>query len=56
MAREDLARCAFEALDQLRQGKISSASKPMRVETRLVLRQSTDSPREAIEALRGNRR
>jgi LacI family transcriptional regulator len=56
MAREDLARCAFEALDQLRQDKISSASKPMRVETRLVLRQSTDSPREAIEALLRNRR
>ncbi|MGD0481557.1 MAG: LacI family DNA-binding transcriptional regulator [Terracidiphilus sp.] len=56
MAREDLARCAFEALDQLRQGKISSVSKPMRVETRLVLRQSTDSPREATEALRRNRR
>jgi LacI family transcriptional regulator len=56
MAREDLARCAFEALDQLRQGKISSVSKPMRVETRLVLRQSTDSPREATEALRRNLR
>jgi len=56
MAREDLARCAFEALDQLRLGKITSASRPMRVETRLVLRQSTDSPREAIKALRRNRR
>jgi DNA-binding LacI/PurR family transcriptional regulator len=52
MAREDLARCAFDALDQLRQDKVSSASKPVRVATRLVLRQSTDSPREAIDALR----
>lgn len=52
MAREDLARRAFDALQLLRQGK--APSNPLRVETRLVLRQSTDSPKEAIKALRRN--
>jgi LacI family transcriptional regulator len=56
MSREELARCAFDALDQLRQGKISNLSKPIRVLTHLVLRQSTDSPKEAIAALRRNKR
>jgi LacI family transcriptional regulator len=56
MAREELARCAFDALDQLRQGKISSSSKPIRVHTHLVLRQSTDSPKEAIAALKRKKR
>jgi LacI family transcriptional regulator len=56
MARQDLARAAFKGLKQLQEAEISAALEPIRIETKLIVRQSTDSPREAIEALRGRPR
>jgi len=44
MAREELARSAFNALMQLRQGKHGPAFEPRRISTRLILRQSTEAP------------
>jgi LacI family transcriptional regulator len=53
MSRQDLARAAFDGLMRLREGKIPASLDPIRVATNLVVRQSTDAPREAIFALRG---
>jgi LacI family transcriptional regulator, galactose operon repressor len=55
MSREDLARAAFKGLKLLRQKDISTPLDPIRVATNLVLRQSTSSPKEAIDALRRGR-
>lgn len=43
MSRKELARCAFEVLEHLRQGK-APGQQPLRVATEFVLRQSTHSP------------
>jgi LacI family transcriptional regulator len=41
MSREDIARSAFHALEQLRDGSALQPSDPLAIPTRLVLRQST---------------
>ena len=51
MSRQDLARAAFEGLKKLWAKDCSGSRAPIRVGTRLVVRQSTDSPREAASAL-----
>jgi LacI family transcriptional regulator len=56
MSREDLAHAAFKALKQLREEEIRGPLNPIRVKTSLVVRQSTDPPREALNALRGKDR
>ena len=53
MSRQDLARAAFDGLMQLRVERTPASFDPIRVATNLVVRQSTDVPREAILALRG---
>lgn len=50
MSRQDLARAAFRGLEQLWAG--SADDSPIRVETTLVVRQSADSPSEALAALK----
>jgi DNA-binding LacI/PurR family transcriptional regulator len=52
MGREELARSAFDALKQMHEGKLAHGHRPVRIPTHLVLRQSTDSPEHAAEALR----
>lgn len=57
MSRQDLARAAFDGLKQLKEAESTAALDPICVATNLIVRQSTDSPKEAIEALRiGSRR
>jgi len=56
MSRQDLARAAFKGLQQLRDGEISASWDPIRVETSLIVRQSTDAPKQAIDALKGRPR
>jgi len=56
MSRRDLARAAFKGLERLRQGDIAAPLDPIRVETSLIVRQSTDAPKKAIYALRGRPR
>lgn len=56
MSRQDMAHAAFKGLKQLREQGSSLSLPAIRVETRLVVRQSTDAPREAIAALGGRRR
>jgi DNA-binding LacI/PurR family transcriptional regulator len=51
MSRQELAMAAFRALEQLWTNQSPGSRSPIRVETRLVVRQSTNSPREAAEAL-----
>jgi DNA-binding LacI/PurR family transcriptional regulator len=56
MSRQDLARAAFKGLQQLREQDPSTPHKPIRIETSLIVRQSTDAPKQAIDALRGRPR
>lgn len=49
MSRQELAKAAFEALETLWAGESVSPRNPIRVDTRLVVRQSTDSPRQAAQ-------
>lgn len=49
MSRQELARAAFRGLEQLWAG--SADHSPIRVGTTLVVRQSADSPKEALAAL-----
>jgi LacI family transcriptional regulator len=51
MSRQDLANAAFKGLERLWTEEAPGSRNPIRVGTRLVIRQSTDSPREATEAL-----
>jgi LacI family transcriptional regulator len=56
MSRQDLARAAFDGLKQLREAELPATFEPIRVQTNLIVRQSTDSPKQAIAALRGKQR
>jgi DNA-binding LacI/PurR family transcriptional regulator len=51
MSRQDLARAAFKGLERLWSETEKDSLQPVRVGTSLVVRQSTDSPREALLAL-----
>jgi len=51
MSRQDLARAAFKGLERLWTEDAPGSRSPIRVGTSLVVRQSTDSPREAVNAL-----
>jgi LacI family transcriptional regulator len=51
MSRQDLADAAFKGLERLWTKEARSSRDPIRVGTHLVVRQSTDSPRKATEAL-----
>ncbi len=51
MSRQELAKAAFHGLQQLWTEKSPGSRNAIHVGTRLVVRQSTDSPREAAEAL-----
>ncbi len=51
MSRQDLARAAFKGLEQLWTDDTSGSHSPIRVATSLVVRQSTDSPKGAADAL-----
>jgi DNA-binding LacI/PurR family transcriptional regulator len=56
MSRRDLAHAAFEGLEKLWSENNENSREPIRVGTSLVVRQSTDSPKEALAALgRGSR-
>lgn len=56
MSRQDLAQAAFKGLEQLWSDNGGNSREPILVGTSLVVRQSTDSPKEALEALgRGSR-
>lgn len=44
MSREELASCAFRAIQKLSEGELSYTSPPTRISTRLILRQSTGVP------------
>jgi DNA-binding LacI/PurR family transcriptional regulator len=56
MSRQDLAQAAFKGLEQLWQENPEKPREPICVGTSLVVRQSTDAPREALAALgRGSR-
>jgi LacI family transcriptional regulator len=56
MSRQDLAHAAFKALQQLREEDNQGPFAPIRVKTNLIVRQSTDAPKEALNALRGKDR
>lgn len=56
MSRQDLARAAFNGLKQLQEAASPATLSTIRVETNLIVRQSTDSPKEAIDALHGRTR
>jgi LacI family transcriptional regulator len=56
MSRQDLARAAFKGLQQLSEQGASTSRDPIRVETSLIVRQSTDAPKEAIDALKNRPR
>ncbi|MGB7549262.1 MAG: LacI family DNA-binding transcriptional regulator [Terracidiphilus sp.] len=56
MSRRDLAHAAFKGLKLLREEGIRGPFDPIRVKTSLVVRQSTDAPKEALNALRGRTR
>ena len=51
MSRQELATAAFKGLQQLWMEEVPGSRNPIRVGTHLVVRQSTDSTREAAEAL-----
>lgn len=51
MSRQDLARAAFRGLQQLWTNHSSGSISPIQVGTSLVVRQSTDLPRDAANAL-----
>lgn len=52
MARQDLAHAAFTGLMQLQGAENPAALEPIRIGTKLIVRQSTESPRQALEALK----
>jgi DNA-binding LacI/PurR family transcriptional regulator len=52
MSRLDLARAAFRGLTQLREEEISASREPIRIETCLIVRQSTNTPKAALDGLR----
>jgi DNA-binding LacI/PurR family transcriptional regulator len=52
MSRQDLAQAAFKGLEQLWSESPENPTQPIRVGTALVVRQSTDPPKEALVALR----
>jgi DNA-binding LacI/PurR family transcriptional regulator len=56
MSRQDLAQAAFKGLEQLWCENSEASLEPIRVGTSLVVRQSTDSPKEALVALGRNSR
>jgi len=56
MSREDLARAAFKGLMALAEHDNPVPLPPIRIETNLVVRQSTVAPKKAIEALRSRQR
>lgn len=56
MSRKDLAHAAFKGLQQMREEENRGPFNPIRVETSLIVRQSTDAPREALNALKGKER
>ena len=47
MSRQDLAQAAFTGLKQLMETDTPAALEPIRVETNLIVRQSTDSPKRS---------
>jgi len=51
MSRQDLAQAAFKGLERLWSANSAISSETIRVGTNLVVRQSTDSPQEALKAL-----
>lgn len=51
MSRQELAKAAFQGLQTLWREESPGSRSPIRVETHLVVRQSTDFPREAAQAL-----
>ncbi len=51
MSRLELARAAYKGLEQLWTGDGSGSHGPIRIGTNLVIRQSTDAPREAVRPL-----
>ncbi len=51
MSRQDLAQAAFKGLEKLWSANGENSLEPIRVGTSLVVRQSTDSPKEALAAL-----
>lgn len=52
MSRRDLAHAAFKGLKLLSEEEIPAPLDPIRVQTCLVVRRSTDAPREALNALK----
>ena len=56
MSRIELAHAAFKGLKQLREAQNHGPFDPIRVKTSLVVRQSTEVPKEALTALRGKAR
>lgn len=56
MSRLDLAHAAFKGLELLRSEGGGEPLDPIRVQTSLVVRQSTDTPHEAISSLRKRER
>jgi LacI family transcriptional regulator len=52
MSRQDLAHAAFKGLMQLREELTPESIDTIPVTTSLIVRQSTDAPKEAIEGLR----
>jgi DNA-binding LacI/PurR family transcriptional regulator len=56
MSREDLARAAFKGLKQLREEEVPGSRDPIRVETSLIVRQSTDTPKAALDGFTGRPR
>jgi DNA-binding LacI/PurR family transcriptional regulator len=56
MSRQDLARAAFTGLKQLREEEIPASWDPIRIETSLIVRQSTDAPKAAIDGLKARAR
>lgn len=52
MSRQDLAGAAFKGLKQLREKETPAILEPICVQTNLIVRQSTDSPKEALDIRR----
>jgi LacI family transcriptional regulator len=55
MSRQDLAQAAFNGLEKLWSEESSGSLTSIRIGTRLVVRQSTDSPKGAANGLRRNK-
>ena len=56
MSREELARCAFSAIQQLINSDATITHPPVRVGTSLIVRESTDFHTEATHGLQIDRR